>query len=276
MFKRVLKLAKLFAQILSVVVLSFCISLGIYISTGESLKFPSESELRDLNNVSRDLDSKQALAVNLSRNSVLQVLSGSKDRNGFTKMSGTYVTHDNKFYVITAAHGIVGDCELMFVATSSDGIHDCVRYITIDRAIDYAIVEIEEVKERIPIKLRHAMPSNREWRQETSALNQIFYTGFPNGLGPLTFDGSVAGMSDENYILLHSYAWPGSSGAGVFSYDGNMIGIIIALNVGLTAAGYDVLEDLVIVTPLFMIDWNTAYEIMEEPSPSGDTGDTGE
>ena len=55
-----------------------------------------------------------------------------------------------------------------------------------------------------------------------------------------------------------------------------MIGIIIALNVGFTGAGYDVLEDLVIVTPLFMIDWDTAYEIMDEPELTGDTGDTGE
>jgi hypothetical protein len=55
-----------------------------------------------------------------------------------------------------------------------------------------------------------------------------------------------------------------------------MIGIVIALNVGWTGAGHDVLEDLVIVTPLFMIDWDTAYDIMDEPAPTGDTGDTGE
>ena len=55
-----------------------------------------------------------------------------------------------------------------------------------------------------------------------------------------------------------------------------MIGIIIALNVGFTPAGYDVLEDLVIVTPLFMIDWDAAYDIMNEPPPSSDTGDTGD
>jgi hypothetical protein len=55
-----------------------------------------------------------------------------------------------------------------------------------------------------------------------------------------------------------------------------MIGIIIALNVGWTAAGFDVLEDLVIVTPLFMIDWDTAYEIMDATPPEGDTGDTGQ
>ena len=45
---------------------------------------------------------------------------------------------------------------------------------------------------------------------------------------------------------------------------------------GFTPAGIDVLEDLVIVTPLFMIDWDTAYEIMDEAPPSRDTGDTGE
>ena len=55
-----------------------------------------------------------------------------------------------------------------------------------------------------------------------------------------------------------------------------MIGIVIALNVGWTAAGIDVLEDLIIVTPLFMIDWDKAYEVMNEPPPEGDIGDTGQ
>ena len=55
-----------------------------------------------------------------------------------------------------------------------------------------------------------------------------------------------------------------------------MIGIVIALNVGFTPAGYDVLEDLVIVTPMFMMDWEAAYEIMDEAPIAGDTGDTGE
>ena len=55
-----------------------------------------------------------------------------------------------------------------------------------------------------------------------------------------------------------------------------LIGIVIALSVGFTADGYDVLEDLVIVTPLFMIDWDKAYEVMNEPPPEGDIGDTGQ
>jgi len=276
MLKKVLKLAKLFSQMLLVVLLSFCISLGIYISVQESIRAPTQAEMAALDNISNNLDSSESYSVNLSRQSILQVLSGSEKRTGFAKMSGTYVTFNDRYYVITAAHGVRGDCERFFVATDDDSVYDCVRYVLINKNVDYAIVEIEQVSERTPVELDEILPSNREWKQETAALNEVFYTGYPNGLGPLSFRGSVAGMSEHNYILLHSYAWPGSSGSGVFSYNGNMIGIVIALNVGLGPAGYDVLEDLVIVTPLFMIDWDTAYDIMSEPPPSGDTGDTGE
>ncbi len=276
MLKKALTAIKLALQVASVALLGFVISLGIHISVGESVRMPTASEMGSLDNVSSDLGTKEANAVELSRQSILQVLTTSEKRSGFAKMSGTYMTYQNRFYVITAAHGVVGDCEYFFVATTEDDIYECIQYVVVDQLIDYAIVEIEQVPDRKPVKLSRILPSNREWKQETSVLTEVFYTGYPNGLGPLTFRGAVAGMSDENYLCLHSYAWPGSSGSGVFSYDGNMIGIVIALNVGFTPAGYDVLEDLVIVTPLFMIDWDTAYGIMDEPAPTGDTGDTGQ
>ena len=276
MLKTILKIAKRSLQMLLVVFLGFAISIGIHVSISENQRFPTHDELVALDNISNELDSREARATLASRSSILHVLSAVKGRDGFAKMSGTYVAHDNKFYVITAAHGIQGDCDMMFVATDEEHIYNCIKYVIIDQRIDYAIIQIEEVPNRVPVELSDIIPSNREWGQEVSVLNETFYTGYPNGLGPLTFRGSIAGVSDENYIYLHSYAWPGSSGSGVFSIDGNMIGIIIALNVGFTPAGYDVLEDLVIVTPLFMIDWDTAYQIMNEPEPSVDTGDTGE
>jgi len=276
MGRRLLNILKLVSQMALVVLLGFAISLGIHVSVSESLRFPTQNELKSLNNVSENLDAKETSVVKKSRNSILQVLSAKEGRDGFAKMSGTYFSRNDKFYIITAAHGIVGACDYMFVATSDDDVYDCIKYIIVDQQTDYAIIEIEKIVERTPVKLSNVMPSNREWKQEVSILNEVFYTGYPNGLGPLTFEGSVAGISKGNYLYLHSYAWPGSSGAGVFSYNGNLIGIVIALNVGLTGAGYDVLEDLVIVTPLFKIDWDLAYEIMDEPINTGDTGDTGE
>ena len=276
MLKKILNILKLTGQMILVMLLAFGISLGIHISISESTRFPTQKELQSLDNISSDLDQKETSAVDRSRHSILTVLSGYEGEDGFAKMSGTYMTYNNRFYVITAAHGIKGECDKMFVATDSDHIYECIQYVIVDQYIDYAIIEIEEVSHRTAVKLKNVIPSNREWKQELSVLNETFYTGYPNGLGPLTFRGAVAGMSEDNYLYLHSYAWPGSSGSGVFSYDGNLIGVLIALNVGFTGAGYDVLEDLVIVTPLFMIDWDTAYEIMNEPEPTGDTGDTGE
>lgn len=275
MLKKILHIAKRICRMALVMLLGFAISLGIYTSVTESLRPPTAQEFLSLDNISHDLDLKEAAAVQSSRHSILHVLSSEKDTPGFAKMSGTYVTHNNKFYVITAGHGIIGTCDHVFVAASSEHLYDCLRYIIVDKSVDYAIIEIAEVPHRKPVKLSKVVPNNREWAEEASVLNEVFYTGYPNNLGPLTFRGSVAGLSPERYIYLHSYAWPGSSGAGVFSSDGNLIGIVIALNVGWTGAGYDVLEDLVIVTPLFMIDWESAYEIMATPTPIGDTGDTG-
>jgi hypothetical protein len=276
MWARAINILKTILKISLVVLASFAISLGLHVSVNESIRTPTTTEMKSLDNISKDLDSKEKQAAILSRHSVLKVLSSREDIAGFTKMSGTYAEHDDKFYVITAAHGIIGGCELVFVAAGNDSIYNCIKYIIVDQEADYAIIQIEEVSTRTPVKLERVVPAPRQWLQETSVLNEVFYTGYPNGLGPLTFRGSVAGVSAENYIYLHSYAWPGSSGAGVFSNDGKLIGIVVALNVGLTEAGYDVLEDLVIITPLFIVDWESAYEIMEEAPAATDTGDTGE
>jgi S1-C subfamily serine protease len=276
MWARPINILKTILKISLVVLVSFAISLGLHVSVNESIRMPTTIEMKSLDNISKDLDFKEKQATMLSRHSVLKVLSSREDVAGFTKMSGTYVEYDDKFYVITAAHGIMGECEFVFVAAGNDSVYSCIKYIIVDQETDYAIIQIEEVSKRTPVKLELVVPAPRQWLQETSVLNEVFYTGYPNGLGPLTFRGSVAGVSDENYIYLHSYAWPGSSGAGVFSNDGQLIGIVVALNVGLTGAGYDVLEDLVIITPLFLVDWESAYEIMEETPTAVDTGDTAE
>jgi hypothetical protein len=232
MLKKVWKITKQVTQVALVILFSFGVSFGIYKSVMENNKLPSHAEMSSLDNVSGDLSYDERRAVDLSRHSILQVLSSYGNGEGFAKMSGTYVKYNDRFYVITAAHGIASDCDRLYVSAEDDELYECIQYVIVDKFVDYAIIEIEEVRDRQAIDLHRATPRNNEW--------------------------------------------PGSSGSGVFSHEGNMIGIIIALNVGWTAAGFDVLEDLVIVTPLFMIDWDTAYEIMDATPPEGDTGDTGQ
>tara|TARA_R110000824_G_scaffold181985_1_gene362846 strand:+ start:710 stop:1540 length:831 start_codon:yes stop_codon:yes gene_type:complete len=276
MLRKILKILKTTTQVILVMALGFAISLGVLVSVQESSRFPTAEELNHLDNISKHLEQKEYLTVKKSRNSVLLVLSSSSNRDGFASMSGTYLTHDDKYYVLTAAHGILGECDRFFVATSDEEIYNCIKYIEINQRKDYAIIEIEHVEKREPLQIKKIIPKNNQWKSELAVLNGVFYTGYPNSLGPLTFEGSVAGISKDQHIYLHSYAWPGSSGSGVFSREGNLVGIVLALNVGFTSAGYDVLEDLVIILPLFKINWDPVYENQDLTDDTGNTGDTAE
>ena len=89
-------------------------------------------------------------------------------------------------------------------------------------------------------------------------LDKTYYTGYPNNIGPLTMTGTIAGFADSGHIFVNSYAWTGSSGSGVFDQNGKLIGIIMALDVGSTQYGVDVLENLLIVVPTHSINWMDA------------------
>jgi V8-like Glu-specific endopeptidase len=65
----------------------------------------------------------------------------------------------------------------------------------------------------------------------------------------------VVGYADGELVYIFSHAYSGSSGSGVFSTDGKYIGMIMAIDVGQNELGVDVLENIVIVTPSFKIDW---------------------
>ena len=66
------------------------------------------------------------------------------------------------------------------------------------------------------------------------------------------------GFNDNEDMFIHSYAWSGSSGSGVFNEDGKItLAISLAIDVGTGIEyGPEVLENIVIVVPLFKIDWD--------------------
>ena len=93
-------------------------------------------------------------------------------------------------------------------------------------------------------------------------MNKIIYTGYPNLIGPLTLRGDVVGYTEQEQIYVFSHAYGGASGSGVFSVDGKYIGHVVAIDVGSTGMGVDVLENIVIVTPAFNIDWRVVLGLV--------------
>ena len=225
-----------------------------YQSTLKSLRFPTEAEIADLHNVSATLSAGAQRAIILSRESTVQVFSLDLNDGGMSGMTGTYITLDNKYFVLTAAHGLSGGCLFTHIGVD-DELYACQQLTLVDPQTDYAVIQIDKIEGRTPVKIHTQTPHSKEWRRELAAQNTIFYTGYPNEGGPYTFDGRVVGYNASEAIFIDSYGWAGSSGAGVFSQSGNLIGWVMALEVGDSYFGQQVLENFIWVIPLFKVDW---------------------
>ena len=225
--------------------------------TGSLIKeFNTREKGPEIIQVSSNLSKKEIQTVNKSAASAVRIIS--RDQSGMVAAStGTVFTHDDIFYIITVAHGIVGDCSTTIVWSGKSNFTPCLDIIAIDREADYSIMVIDKPIGVEAVELTSVLPRRKQWSKSVSLQNKIFYTGFPNSVGPLTISGRVVGLSDINYIFVHSYAWSGSSGSGVFSSDGKFIGVVMAVDVGQTIYGVDVLEDMVVVLPSSRIDWSS-------------------
>lgn len=220
---------------------------------------PHISDIRSAENVDKEALMRDAAVV--SRLSAVKVLSISTEELQFLTSSGTYVSLDDRYFILTTAHGINKDCRFIkFIPAAGNGDHvDCQQIIVINSYMDYAIIEVEEIGGSKPIRIDRDVPNNREWVTSFAALNELVYSGYPNNMGIVTVEGKVMSYANGDIVFLHSYGWSGASGSGVFNQNGQLVGYISALLVGESEHGIDVLEDVVIVVPLFNINWSIIY-----------------
>ena len=221
-----------------------------------SAGIPSSGEIRSSENV--DNSSPMRDAAMISRMSAVKVLSMSTDDYGISTASGTYVTYRDRYFILTVAHGINSDCSFVrfMAATGTGELVECKQIIEINQYVDYSIIEVDEISDLRAVDIRRQIPNAREWVDTFATFNQLIYTGYPGNIGVSTFRGEVISYTYDDLVYLHSFAWPGASGSGVFNEEGQLIGHIMALAVGETEYGVDVLEDSVVVIPLFSINWS--------------------
>ena len=193
-------------------------------------------------------------AIKKSRQSAVQIVSIEPDSGSLSIFSGTYFETAGSYFVVTVLHGIAGECAATKII-HQDKVHDCIKYITSDNMADYIIIQVEEIESRVPIKIPQDIPNHQQWKRTYSLLNKLVYTGYPNTIGPLTIDGEVSGFAGTDYLYMMSYAWQGSSGSGVFDKNGKYIGYVVAIDVGQTEHGIQILQNVVLVVPSYKIDW---------------------
>ena len=193
-------------------------------------------------------------AVKKSRDSAVRLISIDAGSGHVSTFSGTYVKSYGSYFIVTVAHGMVGTCEFTKVVYAEQ-LYDCLKMIEKNDTLDYAVIQVEPIPTRTAIAMPRDLPKNQQWKQAFSLHNKVVYTGYPNSIGPLSISGHVSGANGTNFIYLNSYAWEGSSGSGVFDSRGRFIGYVIAIDVGATDFGVQVLNNVVLVVPSFKIDW---------------------
>jgi len=225
-----------------------------YISSKESLVFPTEQEINEITNIGKNLSFKEKKAIIKSRSSAVQVMSADLTDGGISALSGTYLTYKDNYFILTASHGVYDLCAFTQIAVD-EKLYECRAFVLRDPQSDYIVIQVDEIIERTPVQIPRDIPQRGEWVRDLATQNAIYYTGYPNNGGPYTFAGRILAYSAADAVFIDSYGWSGSSGAGVFSASGNLIGWIMALEVGETYLGRQVLENFIWVIPLFKVDW---------------------
>jgi|ETNvirnome_6_100_1030635.scaffolds.fasta_scaffold00424_18 hypothetical protein len=251
-----MEIIKKATRIFTMVSLGALIILGAFYNMfALTMDFPSPAEIQALDNVANHFPDEERIAVKRSRMSTVHVVSEAPSGR-LTKLTGIYLTARKKFYVLTAAHGIVGTCATTWIWSRNMSYSDCKEIVLVDLESDYAIIEIEKMPALSPIIIPGMLPAAQEWTIVLAAQTKIYYTGFPNGSGLLTFDGRIAGYSDNGFICVNSHAWYGSSGSGVFNRAGKLIGYIVAIDAGRTEYGIEVIPGMMYAEPAFKVDWS--------------------
>ena len=161
--------------------------------------------------------------------------------------SGTLVRDDDMgLGILTAQHVAEALDGFTYRACRLDDDTNCIvlgSYIMDSRndlAGDWAFYPIKEA----PKKSRPAKIGKRP-----KIGDDLILAGIPNG-SPLIVEGSVSWDAGPG-LVVHGFAYPGSSGGGVFNEDGELIGLTVAIPILHDPLGFPTYEtSLPLVVPI--------------------------
>jgi S1-C subfamily serine protease len=163
--------------------------------------------------------------------------------------TGTYFKYKGQHIVVTAAHIWAESVpEPLSSAAMIESPHEQVigKIVYWDPYVDIAILSIPALESRTP--------ANFTRDPEYVVGEDVVYSGFPGANSLLTFEGQLAGDGYGTDLAMHSMAWGGSSGSGVFDSKGRFVGVVSSIMVGRGFMGPQLVGTIVYVAPANLID----------------------
>ena len=183
----------------------------------------------------------------ISRNSAVKI--HVQQMGGLYRGTGTYFKYRGRSIVVTAAHIWAESPPSMFnsealITSPSEKVIGKIIYW--DPYVDIAVLLVPEIESRTPAKFVRD--------PEYTVGEEVVYSGFPGRNSLLTFSGTLAGDGYGTSLAMHSMAWGGSSGAGVFDVRGRFVGVVSSIMVGNSYFGPKLVGSIVYVSPANLID----------------------
>lgn len=169
--------------------------------------------------------------------------------------TGTYFLYEGYHVIFTAAH--VVDKSGNYLVVDKYGNKRIGMVVYKDVNIDFAILLIPSFEKIKPLKL--SLPPYDPAKEIDK---KIIFSGYPARQSLRTTRGAIAGV-EGRYIVVHSTAWPGSSGSSVFDKDGRFVGILFAITVGKFSGEPVLLESMIWIEPYTAIKWNSISEVIK-------------
>jgi len=202
-------------------------------------------------------DSVEGYANKVSRNAAVMVhvqQDGARYRG-----TGTYFKYKGHHIVVTAAHIWAKNVPTLLkdgalITSPEEKVIGHLVYF--DPYTDIAILRIPALESRKAAKLiRDPLYSVGE---------TVVYSGFPGQNSLLTFEGELAGDGYGTDLAMHSMAWGGSSGSGVFDSDGRFVGVVSSIMVGRGFFGPQLVGTIVYIAPANLIDMRHLKENLKK------------
>lgn len=169
--------------------------------------------------------------------------------------SGSYVKWKGHHLVFTAYHVIKGwEGAVPVLERDNDLLMTKVVYK--DEANDLAVLLLPTPMEtRKPLRLK--LGSDKVG-------TRVIYTANPNFNDLVSLEGRIVAQAQGERLYMHGFGWFGASGSGIFDRQGRLMGILTALDLGSFGGEKTPLEDLVVVTPVSLIDLDRLSDNLAE------------
>ena len=169
--------------------------------------------------------------------------------------SGTLVKYKGSNLILTAAH--VTQQGSIYLAIDQWGEQNFATLIYKDETADFAVLIVNDFEKTKPLKFKIPSYDIRD------AIDlEVIFSGFPARHDLLTMRGTVAGYQGSS-VIIHSSAWGGSSGSGVFDSSGSFVGILYAVSIGNGLQGPAIMENFIWIMPFDKINWEELDSVVE-------------